>query len=116
MLGPPAAGVSRYPRVVPGWRRRIACTRNVPTANSPGSTCCTVSFADNASSGTGNTAGRLWGSRQGPTTLAAILRQQMDPAVVPVPPGALSAKPTVQQEEPGAFPGGSVRGQARRLG
>src|SRR2546429_75825 len=59
MLGPPAAGVSRYPRVVPGWRRRIACTRNVPTANSPGSTCCTVSFADNASSGTGNTAGSI---------------------------------------------------------
>src|SRR5437773_10235546 len=59
MLGPPAAGVSRYPRVVPGWRRRIACTRNVPTANSPGSTCCTVSFADKASSGTGNTAGSI---------------------------------------------------------
>src|SRR2546429_406079 len=59
MLGPHAAGVSRYPRVVPGWRRRIACTRNVPTANSPGSTCCTVSFADNASSGTGNTAGSI---------------------------------------------------------
>src|SRR5947199_6598012 len=59
MLGPPAAGVSRYPRVVPGWRRRIACTRNVPTVNSPASTCCTVSFADNASSGTGNTAGSI---------------------------------------------------------
>src|SRR5882762_6331071 len=59
MLGPPAAGVSRYPRVVPGWRRRIACTRKVPTVNSPGSTCCTVSFADSASNGTGNTAGSI---------------------------------------------------------
>src|SRR5205823_2957352 len=44
---------------------------------------------------------RIWGSRQGTTSLEAILRQQMDPAVFPVPLDALSAKLTVQQVEPG---------------
>jgi phosphoribosyl 1,2-cyclic phosphodiesterase len=42
---------------------------------------------------------RIWGSRQGTTSLEAILRQQMDPAVFPVPLDALSAKLTVQQVE-----------------
>jgi len=46
---------------------------------------------------------RIWGSRQGTTSLEAILRQQMDPAVFPVPLDALSAKLTVQQVEPGEF-------------
>lgn len=46
---------------------------------------------------------RIWGSRQGTTSLDAILRQQMDPAVFPVPLDALSAQLTVQQVEPGEF-------------
>jgi len=40
---------------------------------------------------------RIWGSRQGTTSLEAILRQQMDPAVFPVPLDAPSAKLTVPQ-------------------
>src|SRR5216117_4023652 len=36
---------------------------------------------------------RIWGSRQGTTSLEAILRQQMDPAVFPAPLDALSATP-----------------------
>lgn len=46
---------------------------------------------------------RIWGPRQGTTSLEAILRQQMDPAVFPVPLDALSAQLTVQQVEPGEF-------------
>ena len=46
---------------------------------------------------------RIWGSRQGTTSLEAILRQQMDPAVFPVPLDALSAKLTVQQVDAGEF-------------
>src|SRR5439155_1019451 len=41
---------------------------------------------------------RIWGSRQGTTSLEGILRQQMDPAVFPVPLDALSARLTVQQD------------------
>src|SRR5207247_11322615 len=40
---------------------------------------------------------RIWGSRQGTMSLEAILRQQMDPAVFPVPLDALSAKLDVEQ-------------------
>lgn len=58
---------------------------------------------------------RIWGSRQGTTSLEAILRQQMDPAVFPVPLDALSAKLTVQQVEPGEFTVGSFRVRAMRL-
>src|SRR5256886_8354834 len=58
---------------------------------------------------------RIWGSRQGTTSLEAILRQQMDPAVFPVPLGALSAKLPVQQVEPGEFTVGTIRVQAMRL-
>src|SRR2546421_18479 len=58
---------------------------------------------------------RIWGSRQGTTSLEAILRQQMDPAVFPVPLDALSAKLTVQQVEPGEFAVGTFRVQAIRL-
>jgi len=58
---------------------------------------------------------RIWGSRQGTTSLEAILRQQMDPAVFPVPLDALSAKLTVQQVEPGEFRVGTFRVQAIRL-
>src|SRR5919106_872746 len=35
---------------------------------------------------------RIWGSRQGSTSLETILRHQMDPAVFPVPLDALSAR------------------------
>src|SRR5438874_1185003 len=58
---------------------------------------------------------RIWGSRQGTTSLEAILRQQMDPAVFPVPLDALSAKLTVQQVEAGEFTVGTFRVQAMRL-
>jgi phosphoribosyl 1,2-cyclic phosphodiesterase len=58
---------------------------------------------------------RIWGSRQGTTSLEAILRQQMDPAVFPVPLDALSAKLTVQQVEPGEFTVGPFRVQSMQL-
>ncbi len=58
---------------------------------------------------------RIWGSRQGTTSLEAILRQQMDPAVFPVPLDAVSAKLTVQQVEPGEFTVGEFRVRATKL-
>ncbi|HUL01923.1 MAG TPA: MBL fold metallo-hydrolase [Gemmatimonadales bacterium] len=58
---------------------------------------------------------RIWGSRQGTTSLEAILRQQMDPAVFPVPLDALSAALTVQQVEPGEFTVGAFHVGAMRL-
>jgi len=58
---------------------------------------------------------RIWGSRQGTTSLEAILRQQMDPAVFPVPLDALSASLTVQQVEAGEFTVGAFRVRATRL-
>lgn len=58
---------------------------------------------------------RIWGSGQGATSLEAILRQQMDPAVFPVPLDALSAKLTVQQVEAGEFSVGAFRVGAIRL-
>ncbi len=58
---------------------------------------------------------RIWGSRQGTMSLEAILRQQMDPAVFPVPLDALSAKLTVQQVEPGEFGVGEFRVRAMKL-
>lgn len=58
---------------------------------------------------------RIWGSRQGTTSLEAILRQQMDPAVFPVPLDALSAKLTVQQVEPGEFAVGEFKVRAMKL-
>src|SRR3989475_4083878 len=58
---------------------------------------------------------RIWGSRQGTTSLEAILRQQMDPAVFPVPLDALSAQLTVQQVEAGEFTVGEFRVRAMRL-
>src|SRR5207248_11173931 len=36
---------------------------------------------------------RIWGARQGATSLEALLRQQMDPAGLPMPRDALSAAP-----------------------
>ena len=58
---------------------------------------------------------RIWGSRQGTTSLEAILRQQMDPAVFPVPLDALSAALTVQEVGPGEFTVGEFRVKAMKL-
>ncbi len=58
---------------------------------------------------------RIWGSRQGTTSLEAILRQQMDPAVFPVPLDALSASLTVQQVESGELTVGAFRVRATQL-
>jgi phosphoribosyl 1,2-cyclic phosphodiesterase len=62
----------------------------------------------------GNTV-RIWGSRQGTTSLEAILRQQMDPAVFPVPLDALSAQLTVQQVDTDEFSVGEFRVRAMKL-
>ena len=62
----------------------------------------------------GNTV-RIWGSRQGTTSLEAILRQQMDPAVFPVPLDALSAKLTVQQVDTDDFSIGEFRVRTIKL-
>jgi phosphoribosyl 1,2-cyclic phosphodiesterase len=62
----------------------------------------------------GNTV-RIWGTRQGTASLEAILRQQMDPAVFPVPLDALSAKLTVQQVETPEFLIGDSRVQTMKL-
>ncbi len=58
---------------------------------------------------------RIWGSRQGTTSLEAILRQQMDPAVFPVPLDALSASLTVQQVESGELTVGAFRVRVTQL-
>jgi phosphoribosyl 1,2-cyclic phosphodiesterase len=58
---------------------------------------------------------RIWGSRQGTTSLEAILRQQMDPAVFPVPLDALSAKLTVQQVDMDEFSIGEFRVRTIKL-
>lgn len=58
---------------------------------------------------------RIHGSRQGTTSLEAILRQQMDPAVFPVPLDALSARLTVEEVEPGEFTVGEFRVRAMKL-
>jgi phosphoribosyl 1,2-cyclic phosphodiesterase len=58
---------------------------------------------------------QIWGSRQGTTSLEAILRQQMDPAVFPVPLDALSAKLTVHQVEAGEFKLGPFTVRSMRL-
>ncbi|HYX82555.1 MAG TPA: MBL fold metallo-hydrolase, partial [Gemmatimonadales bacterium] len=57
----------------------------------------------------------IWGSRQGTTSLEAILRQQMDPAVFPVPLDALSAQLTVQQVDTDEFPIGGFRVRTMKL-
>jgi len=62
----------------------------------------------------GNTV-RIWGSRQGTTSLEAILRQQMDPAVFPVPLDALSAQLTVQQVDTDDFSVGEFRVRSMKL-
>lgn len=62
----------------------------------------------------GNTV-RIWGTRQGTASLEAILRQQMDPAVFPVPLDALSAKLTVQQVDMDEFSIGEFRVRTTKL-
>jgi phosphoribosyl 1,2-cyclic phosphodiesterase len=62
----------------------------------------------------GNTV-RIWGTRQGTASLEAILRQQMDPAVFPVPLDALSASLTVQQVDTDDFSIGEFRVRTIRL-
>ena len=58
---------------------------------------------------------RIWGTRQGTASLEAILRQQMDPAVFPVPLDALSAKLTVQQLDTPEFSIGEFRVRTMKL-
>lgn len=58
---------------------------------------------------------RIWGSRQGTMSLEAILRQQMDPAVFPVPLDALSAQLTVQQVDLPEFSIGEFRVRTIKL-
>jgi phosphoribosyl 1,2-cyclic phosphodiesterase len=62
----------------------------------------------------GNTV-RIWGTRQGTASLEAILRQQMDPAVFPVPLDALSASLTVQQVDTEEFSIGEFRVRTMKL-
>lgn len=62
----------------------------------------------------GNTV-RIWGTRQGTASLEAILRQQMDPAVFPVPLDALSAQLTVQQLDMDEFSIGEFRVRTTKL-
>ncbi|OLB68420.1 MAG: hypothetical protein AUI09_00445 [Gemmatimonadetes bacterium 13_2_20CM_2_66_5] len=62
----------------------------------------------------GNTV-RIWGTRQGTASLEAILRQQMDPAVFPVPLDALSASLTVQQVDMEEFSIGEFRVRTIKL-
>lgn len=62
----------------------------------------------------GNTV-RIWGSRQGTASLEAILRQQMDPAVFPVPLDALSASLTVRQVDTEEFSIGEFRVRTMKL-
>src|SRR6059036_3978697 len=62
----------------------------------------------------GNTV-RIWGTRQGTASLEAILRQQMDPAVFPVPLDALSASLTVQQVDRDDFSIGEFRVRTTKL-
>lgn len=62
----------------------------------------------------GNTV-RIWGSRQGTASLEAILRQQMDPAVFPVPLDALSASLTVRQVDTEEFSIGEFRVRTIKL-
>ncbi len=62
----------------------------------------------------GNTV-RIWGTRQGTASLEAILRQQMDPAVFPVPLDALSASLTVQQVDRDEFSIGEFRVRTTKL-
>ena len=58
---------------------------------------------------------RIWGSQQGDVSLEEILRQQMHPAVFPVPLDALSARLSVEHVGDGEFPVGEFRVKAMKL-
>lgn len=59
---------------------------------------------------------RIWGSKQGTTSLDAILHLQMEPAVFPVPLTAVAATLTVEEVRPGGeFTVGPFRAQATQL-
>jgi phosphoribosyl 1,2-cyclic phosphodiesterase len=58
---------------------------------------------------------RIWGSQQGEVSLEAILRQQMHPAVFPVPLDALSARLSVEHVVDGEFPVGEFRVRSMKL-
>ena len=58
---------------------------------------------------------RIWGSQQGEVALEDILRQQMHPAVFPVPLDALSARLTVEHVGSGEFPVGEFKVRSMRL-
>jgi phosphoribosyl 1,2-cyclic phosphodiesterase len=59
---------------------------------------------------------RIWGSKQGATSLDEILHLQMDPAVFPVPLTAVSATLSVQEVAPGGeFTVGPFRARAMQL-
>jgi phosphoribosyl 1,2-cyclic phosphodiesterase len=63
----------------------------------------------------GNTV-RIWGSKQGRTSLDAILHLQMDPAVFPVPLTAVSATLSVEEVRPGVeFTVGPFQARAMQL-
>lgn len=63
----------------------------------------------------GNTV-RIWGSKQGKTSLDAILHLQMDPAVFPVPLTAVAATLSVEEVHAGGeFTVGPFRAQAMQL-
>jgi phosphoribosyl 1,2-cyclic phosphodiesterase len=58
---------------------------------------------------------RIWGSQQGEVSLEEILRQQMHPAVFPVPLDALSARLSVEHVENGEFPVGEFKVRSMKL-
>jgi phosphoribosyl 1,2-cyclic phosphodiesterase len=58
---------------------------------------------------------RIWGSQQGDVALEDILRQQMHPAVFPVPLDALSARLSVEHVSAGEFPVGEFKVRSMRL-
>ena len=58
---------------------------------------------------------RIWGSQQGDVSLETILRQQMHPAVFPVPLDALSARLSVEHVGPDQFPVGEFTVRSVRL-
>jgi phosphoribosyl 1,2-cyclic phosphodiesterase len=65
--------------------------------------------------GAGNTV-RIWGSKQGTTSLDTILHLQMDPAVFPVPLSAVAATLSVEEVHAGGeFTVGPFRAQAMQL-
>lgn len=63
----------------------------------------------------GGNAVRVWGPRQGESTLESILRRQMDPVVFPVPIDGLAAQLTVRHIDSGALKVGDFALSVTRL-